>query len=542
MKNSKRLLTLLLTLVMLVCAFAICASAEETEDLGDSIVLSFDTSSVSGMPSFFDYTVYEGMSYALPSYSGASFVWKAGGKSYQPGAVLSWSDLKGLNQGGSITFVATAKATVNPPSGNPVKPGNPTWPPIVEPDYPTTGKTYRLTVIAYVDNYYGCNVCNKGCSTGWTDNAYFDYSYLFESKTCNHGYTNELYSTNTSGYGYGKVDAFGDGYYTAGQTVRVSAKGATGYRFVGWWSESNVRFASKSSMSTTLTMPSRNTTVYAVFAPTGYNTNTCNSYHNHTIRYTDGVSNQVVFSDVVRTVRHGAATPTIKDPVRPGYRFVGWSPKVSKAATECVTYVAQWSTGVAPQFTTEHVAFMKGVGNNEFRPDNKMTRGEFAVLLYRLLDQKTVKAYYSSANAYTDVASDAWYNEAVSTLANAGVIGAGSTFRPTEYLTRAEMVTMLANFYTGSACSTQHSCSFKDVPTTYWAYDNIAMAEYLGWVNGCGANTFLPEATITRAEVAAMMNRVLNRDTCKTVDTVKFADNPTTAWFYQDVVEATTAH
>ena len=38
------------------------------------------------------------------------------------------------------------------------------------------------------------------------------------------------------------------------------------------------------------------------------------------------------------------------------------------------------------------------------------------------------------------------------------------------------------------------------------------------------------------------MNRVLGRDNCKTADTKNYKDNPTTAWFYQDVVEATVAH
>ena len=69
-----------------------------------------------------------------------------------------------------------------------------------------------------------------------------------------------------------------------------------------------------------------------------------------------------------------------------------------------------------------------------------------------------------------------------------------------------------------------------------------SMAQAMGWIKGYGASTFLPEATITRAEVAAVMNRVLGRTNCKTVDTKNYIDNPTDAWFCQDVVEATIAH
>lgn len=567
MKNSKRLVTLLLALVMLVGMFTVAASAEETA--APALTLTFDTTSyATGLGNYGSCTIKEGQSYVLPGNAGYS--WSVAGSLYPAGTRFTYEQLTALASAeGVVGFVAFGNGESNNENNNqtPVTP-------------PATGKLYDLDVRVYVTNYTGGYnyVCNgkypctdryckyhsdyKAPSYDWSDvfdpswNPYegpyanSSYKCTCRKTTCyycnNYKYQNDYYYGTSYGSTYG-FRAYGSGSYNAGEQVTVRAKAPTGadYRFVGWY---NVNKKFSNSLTANFTMPAADTTVYAVFQVMGYGNDygygyptNCNKYHTHTIRYTDGVANQVIFRDVVRTVKHGATTPVIADPVRPGYRFMGWSPRVDKVATECVTYVAQWGSSVAPQLTSEHVAYMKGYGKGVFAPDNKMTRAEFAVMLYRLLDTATVKAYYTTANAFSDVKADAWYNEAIATLANAGVIGAGATFRPTDYITRAEMISMLANFYTPSyGCN--YSCNYKDVPSTYWAYNDIALAQYMGWVKGYGANTFLPEATITRAEVAAIMNRVLDRDDCKTADTKHYTDNPTSAWFYQDVVEATVAH
>ncbi len=499
MKNSKRILSLLLALVMLVGMFTMVASAEDlivpATPASPKIMINYNTSRVPELGTILPHSLEEGGEFTLPGKSIDNLCWSLGNDVFEAGEVFTYENMLKIMNGddGNFTFIAFIDEAITdePPvygeDKDPIIPGNkPTWKPDCD-NRPTNGK-YKLTVQAYVTGYYNDyndryhnykNCKDRFCTYcyGGYDCDAFDYSYLFERTT----YRNELYTTNTKpGYNYSyntskRIDAFGTGYYNAGQTVRVSAKNAYGYEFIGWYSDTNIRFTSKHSMSTTLTMPRGNAVVYAVFAPV-------NGYYN-----------------------------------------------------DC-------TVTVAPKLTTSHVAYLKGYGKGEFRPDNKMTRAEFAVLLYRLLDQNTVKAYYSSANAFSDVASDAWYNEAVSTLANAGVIGKATTYRPTEYITRAEMISMLANFYTNTTATKKYTTSYRDVPKNYWAYDEISMAQAMGWIKGYGASTFLPEATITRAEVAAVMNRVLGRTNCKTVDTKNYIDNPTDAWFYQDVVEATIAH
>lgn len=66
------------------------------------------------------------------------------------------------------------------------------------------------------------------------------------------------------------------------------------------------------------------------------------------------------------------------------------------------------------------------------RPNGKITRAEVATIFFRLLDDDTRAKYWSSENNFSDVSADKWYNNAVSTLCNMGVIGgyADGTFRP----------------------------------------------------------------------------------------------------------------
>ena len=263
-------------------------------------------------------------------------------------------------------------------------------------------------------------------------------------------------------------------------------------------------------------------------------------WHKHTITYTDGVKNEVVFKDVVKTVKHGAKTPTIADPVRKGYIFTGWTPKVASKATKCVIYTATWKAAEAPSLTKEHVAYLKGYGKGLVKPEGEITRAEAITMLYRLMDSASAKKWYTPYNNFSDVAKDAWYNDAVSTLANAGILRSSTgLLNPNEKITRAEFFYMLTGF---TDATYSGKCTFTDVAATHWAYDELALAQYLGWVKGYGGGVVYPDDTISRAEVAAVLNRVLDRDDCKTKDTKNFVDNPVNAWYYQDIVEASISH
>lgn len=575
MKTSKRLLTLLLALVMLVGVFTIGASAEDLiVPVATKITISYNTSSVSELGTILPHTLEEDGSFTLPGKDIEGLCWSLGNDVFEAGESFTYENMMKIAEGKtSFTFVAFIDEPIS--DEDPVygydkedpkeefKPGHkPSWKPDWDYDYPTYGKEYDLFVGVYVvnnswDYKYDCNH-KYNCSCDKYYNKYFDCNHKYNCDCDSIWFTDSWWFDSswddcelTKGW-YFDSDADYYGEFHAGEKVRISApspKTSYGvkYQFVGWRNDSfnskNGYFADKNDKTTTYTMPAADATIYAVYevCSGGSYYGNCNSRHNHTITYTDGVKGETVFRDVVKTVRHNASTPTIKNPTRKGYIFAGWSPKVATKATECVTYEAKWISEDAPSLTTEHVAYLKGYGKGYVRPEATITRAEFATMLYRLMDAKSTKEYYASSNTFTDVSSGDWYNDAISTLANAGVIkiANGESYKPNKAITRAEVVAMLTAFYqTGK----EYSCKFNDVPANHAYYDEIAQAVSMGWIKGYGGNTFMPDATITRAEVAAIMNRVLDRNDCNTKDTKNFVDNSTSAWYYQDIVEASIAH
>lgn len=260
----------------------------------------------------------------------------------------------------------------------------------------------------------------------------------------------------------------------------------------------------------------------------------------HTVKYTDGVSGKTIFKDQVYTVKDGAKTPEFKGtPVRAGYKFVGWSPKVAYRVSECVVYEATWSRTSVPSLTTEHIAYIQGDPTGLVRPNDNITRAEAAALLYRLLSDKSLREYHTTKNPFTDVDAYAWYNTAVSTLYNAGIItGNGYRFNPESPISRAELAAMLSRF---SNTTWNGKCSFRDVSKSEWYYDEIGLALQLGWITG-DEYGFRPNDSILRCEAVAMINRVLERDCHNVVDYTRWSDNPMDAWYYADMIEAGNTH
>lgn len=199
-------------------------------------------------------------------------------------------------------------------------------------------------------------------------------------------------------------------------------------------------------------------------------------------------------------------------------------------------------TGVAGWLQTkEHNGYMGGYGNGLFGPNDNMTRAQAARMFYNLLLEKDVPVTVS----FTDVPADAWYAEAVNTLASLGVIkGIGDDqFAPNRTITRAEFTVIAMRFANISADVTN---PFTDIATNDWYYTAVTSAVSYGWINGYSDGSFRPQATITRAEVVTIVNRMLNRTADRNfVDsnaTAQFDDVPNTYWAYYNIMEATIAH
>ena len=178
------------------------------------------------------------------------------------------------------------------------------------------------------------------------------------------------------------------------------------------------------------------------------------------------------------------------------------------------------------------------------RPEGKITRAEVATIYFRMLTDESRTKFWSQSSGYSDVKTGDWFNNAVSTLSNAGIIAGyeDGSFRPNGYITRAEFATIAARFFD---VTYNGKDLFPDI-SGHWAKDYINQAANKGFVNGYEDGTFKPDRNITRAEAVTLVNRTLDRHPDKnhfTKDMLVWPDNmDQTKWYYADMQEATNSH
>lgn len=193
--------------------------------------------------------------------------------------------------------------------------------------------------------------------------------------------------------------------------------------------------------------------------------------------------------------------------------------------------------------TKNHKAYIMGYQDGTVRPEKNITRAQVAQIIYRLMTDDFRTEHYASSNDFSDTIQNAWYQEAVSTCAKAGVLHGyqDGTFKPDRSITRAEFATMISNFFDNISAK---ESGLTDIQT-HWAKKNIEKVVAAGRMKGYQDNTFQPDEPITRAEAVTVLNRILSRHVSSNhmlQDMKTFVDNQKNAWFYEDVQEAANGH
>ena len=193
---------------------------------------------------------------------------------------------------------------------------------------------------------------------------------------------------------------------------------------------------------------------------------------------------------------------------------------------------------------TTHLPYITGYKDGTFRPKSNVTRSEIAVMLYRLLTQmQDIEEPEGAVWRFLDTPPGTWYDTAVCTLALEGIVNGyeDGSFRPEHMVTRAEFVTMALRLVriTPSGAGRQ----FKDVSQTHWAVGYIQTAAGSGLITGYSDGTFRPNQYITRAEAVTILNRVSERSECVAADsTLTFSDVPANYWAYPAIMLAANIH
>ena len=152
---------------------------------------------------------------------------------------------------------------------------------------------------------------------------------------------------------------------------------------------------------------------------------------------------------------------------------------------------------------------VSGKGEGKFDPSSKVTREEFAQMIYKL-----TKVSAASSASFTDVAEGAWYAPAVSALASKNIIsGMGETFGVGLSIKRRDMAVMIYNTlaYLGSPMASSDSVRPVDLDSIpEYARGAVTALMSANLLKGYEDGSFGPENNVTRAEAAQAIYYVVN--------------------------------
>ena len=242
-----------------------------------------------------------------------------------------------------------------------------------------------------------------------------------------------------------------------------------------------------------------------------------------------------------------------KIPKRVGYIFTGWyadqelTDKITKIKmTSDKTVYAGWKATDVPETlnSDNHFAYIVGYEDGTVRPNANISRAEVAAIFFRLLKDDVRDDNLTANSVFTDVAFGKWYNKSISTMAKIGIVKGrtANTFAPNAPITRAEFAAICSRF---DRSNVEIKSDFNDI-SGHWAENEIRRAASLGWIQGYTDGSFKPDQNITRAEAASMINRMLHR-LPETVEDlldgmVQWQDNNPSDWYYINMQEATNSH
>ena len=152
---------------------------------------------------------------------------------------------------------------------------------------------------------------------------------------------------------------------------------------------------------------------------------------------------------------------------------------------------------------------MDGISITEFGADQNTTRGQVVTILWRLTGEPRA----ARNNQFTDVASSAYYNTAISWAAENGIVKGydAKTFRPNANVTREQLAAILYRYAEYMNLSTRGASNLTKFDDYYsigtWARDSLAWANYHGLINGVDSYHIDPKGNTTRAQLAAILHR-----------------------------------
>lgn len=183
----------------------------------------------------------------------------------------------------------------------------------------------------------------------------------------------------------------------------------------------------------------------------------------------------------------------------------------------------------------KHKGYMQGYQDKTFKPENNITRAEMAVILANLDKFAKVDKEYTT---FKDVPTKHWAAWAIAYVTSKGYFKGyeDNTFRPGNYITRAELSVVLCKYLELNA----NNSALTDLIDIngHWAKGYINMLSSKGYIKGYSDKTFKPNNNVRRSECTALINRALGLEGPEDSES-RFVDVDKSHWAYKDILIAT---
>ena len=140
---------------------------------------------------------------------------------------------------------------------------------------------------------------------------------------------------------------------------------------------------------------------------------------------------------------------------------------------------------------------INGYEDGRFGPEDQITRGQAAAIVNRVLDKES-----QNTNVFKDVPADSRFAKDIAAIKEQGIIQGfdDGTFRPNDYMTRAEMAVIVGRaFNLQDTKMSMASSNYSDIDPSYWAHDAIVTLSHIDRTSLFDGDRYYPSNLATRA-------------------------------------------
>ena len=179
-----------------------------------------------------------------------------------------------------------------------------------------------------------------------------------------------------------------------------------------------------------------------------------------------------------------------------------------------------WAYNSITKMTKE--GFMSGYKNGTFKPNDPLSREEAASLFSKMIGEPPS---IMLASSFTDITSDRWSSLAIESVARANIIsGYGDkTYRPEQYMSRQEFAVVADKYLHYQGYRTEDPTALDNIHFSDqkfiapWAQSSVRELALFGFINYSTTGLFNPEKYVTRSEAAEITYRILYSKAAETL-------------------------